>query len=72
MTKGDEMKVKVIIEETISQEFEVEVTDLDKAYEEIRDKYKTGILELSNPALLDAQLGILDKNGQVMDWNNLL
>ena len=34
------MKIKIIIEEVISQEFEVEVSDLNNAYDEIRTKYK--------------------------------
>lgn len=42
------MKAKVTIEETISQEFEVEVTSLDNAYEEIRGKYYNGDLIVDN------------------------
>ena len=40
------MKVKITIEETISKDFEVEVSSLENAYEEIRAKYKAGELEL--------------------------
>lgn len=65
------MKVKVIIEEFISQSFEVEVSSPEKAYEEIRDKYRGGILELNNAAVLEANVSILDENGQANDWERL-
>lgn len=46
------MKVKVTIEETISQTFEVEVNSMETAYDEIRSKYKNEELVLTNPCLL--------------------
>ena len=66
------MKRKIIIEETITQEFEVEITNPDEGFEEIREMYKNGTLIINNPTLIDAQLTILDENGQVSDWNTLL
>lgn len=65
------MKIKVIIEETISQEFEVEVSSLDNAYDEIRGMYRAGKLFVDNPTLIQANLGICDESGQVGDWNDL-
>ena len=65
------MKVKVIIEEIISQTFEVEVSDMDNAYAEIKEKYRSGILELNNSALTEANVSFLDKNGQAGDFVRL-
>ena len=65
------MKVKAIIEEVISQEFEVEVTSLENAYEEIRQMYKDQKLILENPSLTEANLMIVEENGEEGDWNNL-
>lgn len=60
------MKVKITIEETISQEF------LEKGFEQIQKMYKSGDLVVSNPNLIDAQLMIHDENGQETGWNCLL
>ena len=50
------MKVKVTIEEVISQTFEVEVTSEETAYEEIRQMYKNEELVLDNAALTQANV----------------
>lgn len=65
------MKIKVIIEETISQEFEVEVTDLNNVRKEIKEKYHNGTLVLENPTVLEAYMGIVEKNGEVENWEYL-
>ena len=67
------MKVKVIIEETISQEFEVEVSDIDNAYDEIRMKYKNAELVLDNASLNNANVLILEdgQNDSESDWLDL-
>jgi len=65
------MKVKVIIEEVISQTFEVEVSDLDNAYEEIREKYKKGEVVVVDPCLTEANVNICDEKGEVTDWLDL-
>lgn len=66
------MKVKIIIEETISQEFEVEITDLEKGFEEIQKLYKDGTLVVDDPNLIDTQLMIFDEDGSEIGWNRLL
>lgn len=63
------MKIKVVIEETISEEFEVEVTNMKNAYDEIRDKYLNEEIVIENGWVNDVQLGILDKDGNVTDWS---
>lgn len=65
------MKVKVIIEEVINQTFEVEVSDLNNAYEEIRKMYKDGKLVVEDPRLTEANVNICDENGEVTDWLDL-
>lgn len=67
------MKIKVTIEEVISQEFEVEVSSLNNAYEEVREKYKAGELILENPGLTQANVMIQDEDGTYdrADWSDL-
>lgn len=67
------MKIKVIIEEIISQEFEVEVSDLNNAYDEIRTKYKNEEIILGDPTLTQANVMIQDEDGTFnhSDWNDL-
>lgn len=65
------MKVKITIEEVISQEFEVEVSNLDNAYEEIRGMYRSGKLVVEDPCLTQASVHICDKNGEETDWLDL-
>ena len=65
------MKVKVIIEEVISQTFEVEVSDMDNAYKEIKERYHDGILELNNATLLESNISFLDEDGQAGDFVRL-
>lgn len=67
------MKIKIQIEETIFQEFEVEVSDLNNVYNEIRNKYKNGEIILDNPTLTQANIMIQDENGtfEYSDWNDL-
>ena len=65
------MKTKVIIEEVISQEFELEVSSLDNAYREVRQMYRDGKLVVDDPKLIQANVMIPDENGEETDWNNL-
>ena len=65
------MKVKVAIEEIITQTFEVEVSSLDNAYDEVRKMYRDGKLVVDNPTLTQANVMIYDENGEETDWNNL-
>lgn len=63
------MKVKVTIEEVITQTFEVEVSSLNKAYKEIREKYKAGEIVVENPTLIEANCMICDeRNGDETEW----
>ena len=56
------MKVKVIIEEVISQQFEVEVSDMDHAYEEVRNMYKNGTVVLQEACVTEASVSFIDES----------
>ena len=65
------MKVEAIIEEVISQTFEVEVSSMENAYDEIRKMYHDRKLVVENPILTEANVMIMDENGDQTDFNSL-
>lgn len=65
------MKVKVIIEEIISQEFEVEVTDMEKSYDQVLQEYKNGKLVVDDPSITAANVMICDEDGNETEWIDL-
>lgn len=65
------MKIKFTIEEVRSQEFEMEVSSIENAYDEIRDSYKDGSIIVDDPQLTEANVLIHNENGEDEDWNNL-
>lgn len=65
------MKTKVIIEEVIGQEFEVEVSSLDNAYDEVRQMYRDGKLVVEDPKLIQANVMIPDENGEETEFVDL-
>ena len=66
------MKIKVTIEETISQEFEVEVSSIENAYDEICEMYYNSELTLDNANILDANVGIpTDGEDSDLEWENI-
>ena len=64
------MKLKVIIEEVQSQEFEVEVSSIDNAYDEVRQMYRDGKLVLENPSLTQANMMTIE-DGRESSWSDL-
>lgn len=65
------MKLKVIIEEVQSQEFEVEVSSIDNAYDEVRQMYRDGKLVLENPSLTQANMMTIEEDGRESSWSDL-
>lgn len=65
------MKVEVTIEEIVTQTFEVEVSNEDNAYEEVRQMYRDGKLVVEDATLIEANAMIHDQNGEETDWNRL-
>lgn len=64
------MKMKIVIEEVISQEFEVEVSSIDTAFAEIEDMYKSGKLVLDDAQLVNANAGVPDDDGN-LEWDSI-
>lgn len=65
------MKTKVIIEEVISQEFEIEVSSLNNAYDEVRQMYRDGKLVVDDPKLTQANVMIPDEDGNETEFSDL-
>lgn len=65
------MKKKVIIEEVISQTFEVELNDEESEYDQVRKLYIDGKLVVEDPSLTQANVMIYDENGEETDWSDL-
>ena len=65
------MKKKVIIEEVISQTFEVELNDEESEYDQVRKLYVDGKLVVEDPSLTQANVMIFDENGEETDWSDL-
>jgi hypothetical protein len=63
-------KVKVTIEETISQEFEIEISDDQDIDAVVSAKYKNGELVLDNSTLTSVSYETND-NGEVSGWITL-
>ena len=66
------MKIKIIIEETISKKLEVEVSSIENACDEIRDMYRKGEIVIEDANLIDAQLAILNSDEQVIGWDCII
>ena len=62
-------KIKVTITEVISQDFEVEVQDVEHASEEIIEMYKNGEIVLENPEVQQVDLGIYDEELENTVWS---
>lgn len=65
------MKVKVIIEEIISQEFEVEVDSMEESYDQVFKKYRNGELVVDSPSIVAANVMICDEDGNETEWVDL-
>ena len=65
------MKVKITIEEVINQTFEVEVSDMEHAYEEVRKMYRAEKLVLDDPTLTFACVAIHEQDECISDWLDL-
>ena len=65
------MKIKVIIEEIISQTFEVEVSDMSNAYAEIKEKYRKEELVLNDATMIGANIAFLDEDGEASEFVDL-
>ena len=62
------MKIKVIIEEHISQAFEVEADTLEEAMQIAENKYRTGEYVLENSCVTAKLMSADDGNGDCTEW----
>ena len=62
------MKIKVIIEEHISGEFEVEAANIEEAMEIAADKYYTGELVVEPNCYPTARLMMADDGNECTEW----
>lgn len=61
-------KLVFLLEETISQKFELDNLD---SIDKIREMYKTGQLVLDEPQVSQVLVNILDEHGEETDWIDL-
>lgn len=61
-------KIRITITEVISQDFEVDVQDVEHASEEIIEMYKNGEIVLENPEVQQVDLGIYDEELENTVW----
>lgn len=61
-------KIKITITEVISQDFEVDVQDVEHASKEIIEMYKNGEIVLENPEVQQVDLGIYDEELENTVW----
>lgn len=65
------MKVKVSIEEIITKSFEVEVSNIKDAKEEIKRMYQDKKLDMSGANVLETSVMICDKAGNETEWDQM-
>ena len=66
------MKRKIIIEETVVQEFVIEINDSEDILEQIKTMCRHGKLAIEDPSIVGAQFTILDEDGEDTEWYSLL
>ena len=62
------MKIKVIIEEHISGEFEVEAADIEEAMEIAEQKYWDGKFVVDSMSMPTARLMMADDGNECTEW----
>lgn len=65
-------KVKFVIEEVISQEFELELDETKPFYDQIREKYKKREIVVEDPSLTETNVLIDEGDGlDLAGWNKM-
>lgn len=63
------MKYKITIEETISQEFEIEANSIEEAKEKAIKDYESGKLVLEFGTVLEKQINVINEsNNEIVGW----
>lgn len=61
-------KYKITIEETLSEEFEIEADNIHEALRMAQEDYKNGTLVLSPGELICKQICAAEEGGDYVDW----
>lgn len=61
-------KYRVVIEETISETFEIEATSEEKAVSMSIQEYNAGNFVVSSDNVECRQISVVDENGDLTDW----
>ena len=62
------MKYRVVIEETISEEFEIEAISEDDAISKAIQEYEEGNFVVYSDNVECRQISIIGKDGEIKDW----
>lgn len=65
------MKKKIIIEEVISQEFEIDLDEEKKELEQVREKYLAGDFVLDSASLTEVNYAIIEDGKSSSNWIDL-
>ena len=61
-------KYRVVIEETISEEFEIEATSEKDAVARAIQEYNAGNFIVSSDNVEQRQISVVDEDGELTDW----
>lgn len=61
-------KYCVVIEETISEEFEIEATSEEDAISKAIQEYNAGNFVVGSDNVQSRQISVVGKDGEIMDW----
>lgn len=61
-------KYRVVIEETVSEEFKIEATSEDDAVSKAIQEYKAGNLVVGSDNVECRQISVVGKDGELTDW----
>lgn len=62
------MRYTITIEETVTKDFEIEVSDADEAYEIAEQKYKSGEFILDSGECQFRQIAITKPSNEATEW----
>ena len=62
------MKYRVVIEETISEEFEIEATSEEDATSKAIQEYNAGNFVVGSDNVESRQSSVIGKDGELRDW----
>lgn len=61
-------KYRIVIEETISETFEIEATSEEEAVSKAIQEYKTGNFVIGSDNVECRQIAVIDEHGELKDW----